>query len=225
MNSPTNEPAVTLNETPHRIAGLSDVFILWNFASIRSSEGLRTQYTLKKIKICDFANKLDDLSECSSYRLTFSRCCWNFDYCIHCSLVGLHVPKQVKPLKSWMLSGPVSNRNSLPVCVGRWCLRQTGPQCLEFVLPPSCCRGFSRILSLQQIQEFWGLTMSIMKALYLPWNKLWLVSILKMSRKTWLKSDTRVWERNSISRSQNETESCLWVEMKLIQIKFLFMLV
>ena len=39
MNSPTKEQAVTINGTPDGIAGLSDVFILGNFASIRSSEG------------------------------------------------------------------------------------------------------------------------------------------------------------------------------------------
>ena len=69
MNSPTDEPAVKLNETPNRIAGLSDVFILRNFASIRSSEGLHSHREQReKIKIRDFANKLADLSECSSYR-------------------------------------------------------------------------------------------------------------------------------------------------------------
>ena len=72
MNSPTNEPAVEHYGTPDGIAGLSDVFILRNFASIRSSEGLHREL-LEKIKIPDFANELADLSECSSYRLMFSR--------------------------------------------------------------------------------------------------------------------------------------------------------
>ena len=63
MNFPTNERAVKLNGTLDGIAGLSDVFILRNFASIRSSEGLHShRELLEKIKICDFANKLADLS-------------------------------------------------------------------------------------------------------------------------------------------------------------------
>ena len=70
MNSPTNEPAVKLNGTPDGIAGLSDVFILRNFASIRLSEGLHREL-LEKIP--DFANQLANLSKCSSYRLMFSR--------------------------------------------------------------------------------------------------------------------------------------------------------
>ena len=75
MNSPTNEPAVKLNGTPDGIAGLSDVFILLNFASIKSSEGLHShRELLEKINIRDFANKLADLPKCSSYRLMFSRC-------------------------------------------------------------------------------------------------------------------------------------------------------
>ena len=53
-------------------------------------------------KIRDFANKQADLSKCSSYRLTFSRC-W-VEILITVSTVALlvfmHVPKQVKPLKS-----------------------------------------------------------------------------------------------------------------------------
>ena len=36
MNSPANEPAVKVNETLDGIAGLSDVFILRSFVSIRS---------------------------------------------------------------------------------------------------------------------------------------------------------------------------------------------
>ena len=72
MNSPTDEPAVKLNGTPDGIAGLSDVFILRNFASIRSLEGLHREL-LEKTKIPDFANQLADLSKCSSYRLMFSR--------------------------------------------------------------------------------------------------------------------------------------------------------
>ena len=51
---------------------MSNVFILRNFASIMSSEGLDREL-LEKIKIPDFANQLADLSECSSYRLMFSR--------------------------------------------------------------------------------------------------------------------------------------------------------
>ena len=75
MNSPTNEPAVKLNGTPDGIAGLSDVLFLRNFANIRSSEGPHSHRELpKKIKIPDFANKLADLSKCSSYGLMFSRC-------------------------------------------------------------------------------------------------------------------------------------------------------
>ena len=55
MNSPTNERAVKLNGTPDGIAGLGDVFILRNFVSIRSSEGLHShREQLKKIKIRDF---------------------------------------------------------------------------------------------------------------------------------------------------------------------------
>ena len=74
MNCPTNEPAVKRNGATDGIAGLSDVFILRNFASIRSSEGLhRHRELLEKIKIPDFANQLADLSKCSSYRLMFSR--------------------------------------------------------------------------------------------------------------------------------------------------------
>ena len=72
MNSPTNEPAVKFNGTPDGIAGLSDVFILRNFASIRSSEGLHREL-LVKIEIPHFANQLAELSKCSSYRLMFSR--------------------------------------------------------------------------------------------------------------------------------------------------------
>ena len=72
MNSSTNEPAMKLNGAPDEIAGLSDVFILRNFASIRPSEGLHREL-LKKIKIPDFANQLADLSKCSSYCLMFSR--------------------------------------------------------------------------------------------------------------------------------------------------------
>ena len=53
MHSPTNEPAVKLKGTPDRIEGLSGVFILRNFASIRSSEGLHREL-LEKIKIPDF---------------------------------------------------------------------------------------------------------------------------------------------------------------------------
>ena len=54
MNSPTNEPAAKLNGTPDGIAGLSEVFILRNFASIRSSEGLHShRELLEKIKIRD----------------------------------------------------------------------------------------------------------------------------------------------------------------------------
>ena len=56
MNSPANEPAVKLNGAPDRIAGLSDVLILRNFASIRSSEGLHREL-LEIIKIPDFANQ------------------------------------------------------------------------------------------------------------------------------------------------------------------------
>ena len=52
--------------------GLPTIFILRNFASIRSLEGLHKEL-LKKIKIPDFANQLADLSKCSSYRLMFSR--------------------------------------------------------------------------------------------------------------------------------------------------------
>ena len=55
-----------LNGAPDGIAVLSDVFILRNFASIRSSEGLHREL-LEKIKIPDFANQLADLSKCSSY--------------------------------------------------------------------------------------------------------------------------------------------------------------
>ena len=74
MNSPTNELAVKLNGTPDEIEGQSDVFILRNFASIRSSEGLHShRELLEKIKIPDFANQLADLSKCSSYRLMFSK--------------------------------------------------------------------------------------------------------------------------------------------------------
>ena len=72
MNSSTNETAAKLNGTPDGIAGLSDVFILRNFGSIRSSEGLHREL-LEKIKIPDFANQLADLSKCPSYRLMFSR--------------------------------------------------------------------------------------------------------------------------------------------------------
>ena len=62
MNSPTNEPTVKLNATPDEIAGLSDVFILRNFASIKSSEGLHGhRELLEKIEIRDFANQLADL--------------------------------------------------------------------------------------------------------------------------------------------------------------------
>ena len=86
MNSPTNEPAVKLNGTPDGIAGLSDVFILGNFASIRSSEGLR-RVLLKKIP--DFANQLVDLSKCSSYCLMFSRF-W-VETLITVSIIGLLV--------------------------------------------------------------------------------------------------------------------------------------
>ena len=63
-----------LNGTPEGIAGLSDVFILRNFASVRSSQGLHShRELLEKIKIPDFANQLADLSKSSSYRLMFSR--------------------------------------------------------------------------------------------------------------------------------------------------------
>ena len=72
MNSPTTEPAVKPTGAPDGISGLSDVFILRNFASIRSSQGLHREL-LEKIKIPDFANQLADLSKCSSYRLMFSR--------------------------------------------------------------------------------------------------------------------------------------------------------
>ena len=63
-----------LNGTPDGIAGLSDVFILRNFASVRSSQGLHShRELLEKIKIPDFANQLADLSKSSSYRLMFPR--------------------------------------------------------------------------------------------------------------------------------------------------------
>ena len=83
--------------------------------------------------------------------------------------------------------------------------------------PPSRCRGFSRILSLQQnLEEFWGLTMSIKIALYSSWNKLsigWYFEYgfhMKISRKTWLKSCPRVSERNSImAEIASESESYL----------------
>ena len=92
MNSPTNDPAVKLNGAPDGIAGLSDVFILRNFASVRSSEGLHREL-LEKIKIPDFANQLADLSECFSYHLMFSRF-W-VDILITVSIVALLVFMQL----------------------------------------------------------------------------------------------------------------------------------
>ena len=81
--------------------------------------------------------------------------------------------------------------------------------------PPSRYGGFSRVLSLQQnLEEFWGLTMSIKIALYSPWNKLsigWYFEYgfhMKILRKTWLKSCPRVSERNSIMADiASESES------------------
>ena len=77
-----------LNGAPDGIASLSDVFILRNFASIRSSEELHREL-LEKIKIPDFANQLADLSKCSSYRLMFSRF-W-VEILINVSIVALLV--------------------------------------------------------------------------------------------------------------------------------------
>ena len=59
MNSPTNEPAVKLNGAPDRIAGLSDVFVSRNFASIRSSEGLHREL-LEKIPALPNSPKVDE---------------------------------------------------------------------------------------------------------------------------------------------------------------------
>ena len=95
--------------------------------------------------------------------------------------------------------------------------------------PPSRCRGFSRVLPLQQnLKEFWGLTMSIKIALYSSWNKLsigWYFEYgfhMKISRKTWLESCPRVFERNSImAEITSESESYL-SRMKMIQTQFLY---
>ena len=92
MNFPTNEPAVKLNGAPDGIAGMSDVFILRNFANIRSSEGLHREL-LEKIKVPDFANQPVNLSKCSSYCLMFSRF-W-VEILIYLSIVALLVFMQL----------------------------------------------------------------------------------------------------------------------------------
>ena len=53
MNSPTNELAMKLNGASDGIAGLSDIFILRNFMSIRSSDGLH-RGLLEKVEIPKF---------------------------------------------------------------------------------------------------------------------------------------------------------------------------